>query len=653
MRRALGSSVAQGAKTSTLPPPPSIARSRTGTFDAAPPKAVPRVPFALALGALGVVYGDIGTNPLFALGEAFGGPHPLPVNAPNVMGVLSLVFWALLLVVSLKYLTFVMRAENDGEGGILALLGLMPSKARRPALVLVIIFGAALLYGDGAVTPAISVLSAVEGVKSVAPALGPWIVWITVAILVGLFLVQRRGTGGIGIVFGPIMVLWFVCIAILGAVQIAKTPSVLRAIHPGYAVSYFRDHGVGGVAVLGAVVLCIAGGEALYADMGHFGRRPIALAWYAVVLPALLLGYFGQGAFLIAGGKPEPSTFYALVPPWAMIPMIVLATAATIIASQALISGAYSLTQQAVQLGFSPRITVVHTDEGHAGQIYVPEVNWALMFVCVALVLGFKSSAKLAAAYGLSVTGTMAITTIAYFVVLTKAWRWPLWKAAPLCAIFGAIDLVFLGANIQKFFDGGFVPFVLGLGVFVLFTTWMAGRRRLGAQLAAVMMPLDAFLADVEAVAPPRVRGMAVFLTANHGGVPVLLLHHFKHNQVLHESVVLLTIVSEHTPYVKPSERLQVETLSHGFSRVIASYGYMETPNVPDLLQHASGLHVDLARTTYYLGRETLIASKTKGGMMQWRKKLFAYVARNSKSATAYFGIPPNRVVELGMQIEL
>jgi KUP system potassium uptake protein len=639
----------------SLPAPPSIARPRIPSYVDVQPPPTPRVPFGLALGALGVVYGDIGTNPLFALTEAFGGEHAMSATPPHVLGVLSLIFWALILVITVKYLTFVMRANNDGEGGILALLSLIPEKARRHALVLVILFGAALLYGDGVVTPAISVLSAVEGLKAVAPSLTPWIVWITVVILIGLFLVQRRGTHRIGFVFGPVMVLWFLTIATLGAVQIVRAPIVLAALNPMHAVRFFRIGGLSAFSVLGAVILTIAGGEALYADMGHFGRRPITLAWYVLVLPALILNYFGQGAFLLSGGVPEPSLFYALVPKAALIPMIVLAAAATVIASQALISGAYSLTQQAVQLGFSPRITVVHTHEGHAGQIYVPEVNWALMVACIVLVTQFKSSDKLAAAYGLAVTGTMSVTTLAYFVVLTKTWRWPLYKALPLCAAFMAVDLCFLGSNLRKFLDGGWVPFTLGLGVFVLFTTWMAGRKRLAAYFAGIMLPLDTFLEDVERCKPPRVRGTGVFLTGNSNGVPVLLLHHFKHNQVLHEKVVLLTITSAHTPYVRPAERLRVETLPLGFYRLIARFGYMETPNVPQLLKASRdwGLEVQLDRTTYYLGRETLIASSNKGDMARWRKRLFALVSRNAKSATAYFGIPPDRVVELGMQVEL
>jgi KUP system potassium uptake protein len=630
-------------------------RSRLPSYvDVEAPKESKRLPWGLALGALGVVYGDLGTNPLFALGEAFGGEHPVPINERAILGVLSLIFWALTLVVAVKYLGFVMRASNDGEGGILALLALIPTKVKAPILVLVILFGAALLYGDGVVTPAISVLSAVEGLKGGAPGLAKFIVPITIVILVGLFMVQRRGTQDIGFVFGPVMVVWFVAIGILGIVGVARAPVVLGAINPACAVRYAIAQPHDAFVVLGAVILCIAGGEALYADMGHFGRKPIALAWYALVFPTLVLNYFGQGALLLSGVKPEPSAFYALVPHALLWPMIILSTAATVIASQALISGAYSLTQQAVQLGYSPRVTVVHTCAGQYGQIYVPEVNWALMVACVALVAGFRTSDRLAAAYGMAVTGTMSITTIAYFVVLTKTWKWPLWKAVPLCATFMAIDLTFLVANLRKFWDGGWVPFGIGLAVFALFTTWMAGRARLGEHLRSVMIPLDAFLTDIHDHKPHRVPGTAVFLTGNSGGVPTLLLHHFKHNQVLHKTILLLTIANEHAPFVKPTERIETMELGEGFHRVIARFGYMETPNVPALIEaiHQNrAVPIDMDRLTYFLGRETLIASGR--GLRKVRMRLFALISRNALPATAYFGIPPNRVVELGMQIEL
>jgi KUP system potassium uptake protein len=654
------------AKSSHFPPASRITRSRLPSFQtiAPPPSAAetPRVPYGLALGALGVVYGDLGTNPLFALQECFGGSSSFAPSQLNVLGVLSLVFWALALVITLKYLTFVMRASNDGEGGILALLALVPGKgkgarAERPiVLVLIVLFGAALLYGDGVVTPAISVLSAVEGLKTAAPSLASLVIPLTVVILILLFLVQKRGTEGIGHVFGPVMVVWFVAIGTLGVWQIFKNPIVLLAVDPRCAATFFMHGGRHAFLVLGAIVLCIAGGEALYADMGHFGRRPIALAWYAIVMPALLANYFGQGAYLLRGGTvaSDSSPFYSIVPAPLLVPMIFLATAATVIASQALISGAYSLTHQAVQLGFCPRVNVVHTSEGHAGQIYVPVVNSLLMVACVALVIGFGASEKLAAAYGLAVTGTMSITSIAYFVVLWRTWKWPLWKAAPLVLFFLSFDLAFLTANLSKFFAGGWVPVGLGACVFTVMTTWMAGRKRLGNQFAGVLFPFKDFIDDITANPPPRVRGTAVFMSGNPNGIPLVLLHHYKHNQVLHQKVLLLSIVSEDTPYVSNDGRLSVNPLGQEIYQVIARFGFMETPDVPALVSACGplGLLVDRDRTTYYLGREAMIVS-ARPGMAQWRKRFFALISRNARNATAYFGIPPDRVVELGMQIEI
>jgi KUP system potassium uptake protein len=608
---------------------------------------------ALALGALGVVYGDIGTNPLFALQECFAGSAPLAPTHENVLGVLSLVFWALTLVIATKYLGFVMRASNGGEGGILALLALVPEK-RPKILVLLVLFGAALLYGDGVITPAISVLSAIEGLKVAAPSLSSLVVPLTVTILIVLFLAQKRGTERIGNVFGPVMIVWFLAIAVVGLLQIVRHPVVFAALDPRYAVRFFAHGGRHAFLVLGAIVLCIAGGEALYADMGHFGRKPIALAWYAVVMPCLLLNYFGQGAYLLGGGSMTISPFYSIVPAPAVVPMVVLATAATVIASQALISGAYSLTHQAVQLGFFPRVDIVHTCKDQSGQIYVPFVNAGLMVACVALVLGFGASDKLAAAYGLAVTGTMSITSVAYFVVLTRTWKWPIWRALPLVAFFMAFDLAFLVANVSKFFAGGWVPVGLGLVVFVVMTTWIAGRRILRAHFTGASYPTQSFLDDIAQTKPPRVRGTAVFMSANPSGVPNVLLHHFKHNQVLHESVVLLSIVNVDAPYVPGDRRVELEALGQGVYRLVAKYGFMEAPDAPALLEACAplGLRAEPSRTTYYLGRETLIASGAKG-MPRWAKHLFAFISRNAQSATGYFGIPPNRVVELGMQISI
>jgi KUP system potassium uptake protein len=617
----------------------------------------------LALGALGVVYGDIGTNPLFALQEAFGGSTALTRTPENVLGVLSLVFWSLILVVSVKYLGFVMRASNEGEGGILALLALIPKREVEPGgkqarptwLVLVVLFGAALLYGDGVITPAISVLSAVEGLKTAAPVTSGAVVPITIAILVVLFLMQKRGTHRIGTVFGPVMILWFSAIGVLGARQIVLHPSVLAALDPRWGLRFLAD-GHGHVThVLGAVVLTIAGGEALYADMGHFGRKPIQLAWYGVVLPALVLDYFGQGARLLAGELPPDVTmFFAIVPSALMLPMVVLATMATVIASQALISGAYSLTQQAVELGYFPRVRVLHTSAEQMGQIYVPVINGLLMVACVALVAGFGASEKLAAAYGLAVSGTMAITSVAYFVVLRRKFERSLVMAVLLVGAFLVIDLGYLCANLEKFFAGGWVPVGIGVLVYVLMTTWTKGRRLVAQSLGERFMPLEAFVADIAQSDVSRIRGTGVFMTATQGSTPLALLHHFKHNQVLHDQVVILSITSASVPFVPANERVVVRRFEHGVHSVVVKSGFLERPNVPESLAACaeSGLVFDPARTTYYLGRETLVPTG-KRGMMRWRKEVFSFVARNAQSAPLYFGLPPNRVVELGMQIEI
>lgn len=641
-------------------PPPSLRLSRATMPSAHGVAAPSRTPgtAALALAALGVVYGDIGTNPLFALQECFAGPTALAPTPENVLGVLSLVFWALVLVVSVKYLSFIMRAANDGEGGILALLALVPgrgARSERPkVLVLLVLFGAALLYGDGVITPAISVLSAVEGLKIAAPSLSSYVVPITIAILVGLFVVQKRGTQGIGTVFGPVMILWFFAIGALGVLQIAKNGDVLHALDPRHAVSFLFSGGRHAFMVLGGVVLTIAGGEALYADMGHFGRRPIAIAWYALVLPCLLCNYFGQGAYLLGGGGVELSPFYALVPRALLYPMIALATAATVIASQALITGAYSLTQQAIVLGFFPRVRVVHTSEHHVGQIYVPFINAVLMIACIALVAGFGSSEKLAAAYGLAVTGTMAITSVAYFVVLTQTWKWSVWKAAPLVAAFLAIDGAFLVANLTKFFAGGWVPVGIGLVVFTVMATWTAGRRQLSEYFASIAFPVADFVRDVPSQCVARARGTGVFMTANPNGVPPVLLHHFKHNQVLHAKLVLLSIQSVSVPFASEADRVRVTPLGQGLFQVIAKVGFLEVPNVPQILEACAplGLEVDRDRTSYYLGRETLIPTKSKG-LLRWRGELFSVISRTAQSASRWFGIPPSQVVELGMQVEI
>ncbi len=631
----------------------------------ASPAAAPRgaALAALSLGALGVVYGDIGTSPLYALKECFGHLVGISPTPDNVLGVLSLVFWAMTLVVTFKYLSFVMRADNRGEGGILALMALvgrgdLSRKGRRALLVLGLV-GAALLYGDGVITPAISVLGAVEGVAVAAPGLSRLVVPATVAILAGLFLVQRGGTARVGAVFGPVMLVWFACIALLGIRGIAWEPSVLRAAFPGYAVGFLARNGWHGFLVLGGVVLVITGGEALYADMGHFGRRPIRLAWLGIAMPALLLNYFGQGALLLRQPEAARNPFYLLVPGWAMVPMIVVATLAAIVASQALITGAFSLTHQAVQLGYSPRVTVRHTSQTEAGQIYVPEVNAALGLSCVALVLGFQSSSHLAAAYGIAVTGTMGITTLLFHRVMRDLWGWPRWKAWPLTAAFLAVDLSFLGANLVKIEQGGWFPIAVAAASYTLMSTWKAGRGVLAARMQAAGLPIELFIADVERRQPVRVPGTAVFMTSNPGNAPPVLLHHLKHNQVLHERVLIVSVVTEEVPRVSRKERLQVKALGAGFHQVVGHYGFMQWANVPALLASlpegaipGPRLEKVAMQTTYYLGRETLLPSG-KGKLATWRKKLFIVMSRNAITASAFFGLPPNRVVELGAQLEL
>jgi len=611
----------------------------------------------LLVGAIGVVFGDIGTSPLYALKECFSleNPHHIAASPANVLGILSLVFWALTIVIAIKYLTFIMRADNNGAGGILALLALVPMNKDRKSpspLVIIALFGTALLYGDGVITPAISVLSAIEGVEVATSAAKPIVLPLTISVLVALFLVQKWGTGGIGKVFGPTTLVWFFVIAVLGGRELVKSPEVLRAINPAYAVAFFAANRGHGFLVLGSVFLVVTGGEALYADMGHFGRSPIRLGWYFVVFPALLLNYFGQGALLIRDPAAAANPFYGLVPSYALYPVVVIATAATVVASQALISGAFSLTQQAVQLGFFPRVTIVHTSKSTEGQIFIPEINTALLVACVSCVLLFKSSTALAAAYGIAVTGTMAITTIIYYVVLTRSWGWSKWKAGTLAGIFLTFDLAFFSANAAKFLDGGWFPVTVAAGIFAVMTTWKRGRRELAEKFRATMLPLDAFLADIAMTKPHRVRGTAVFMASSAVGTPPALLHHFKHNQSLHEQLILLTVESAPVPEVAAVDRMKVVPMREGVTHVSVRYGFMEQPNIPRDLHGNPDLHLDVARTSYYLGRETLLTSGSSN-MARWRKWLFVFTARNARPATAYFALPANRVVELGMQIDL
>ena len=615
----------------------------------------------LALAALGVVYGDIGTSPLYAVKECFHGPHAVSLLPGNIMGVLSLIVWSLTVVVSLKYVTLVLRADNKGEGGVFALLALLhktvegTSKAKYTILIFLAIFGAALLYGDGIITPAISVLSAMEGLSVATDAATPFIIPGTCLVLIGLFMVQKHGTDNIGKIFGPVMIVWFSTLAGLGIASILKAPEILTAVNPYYAYRFFMDNHVHGLVVLGSVVLCITGGEALYADMGHFGRRPIRMTWYGLVLPALLLNYFGQGALLLTQPEKSFNPFYGLVPETLLYPMVLLSTFATVIASQAMISGVFSLTQQAVQLGFCPRIRIVNTSAHTKGQIYLPGVNWAMMLACLGLVLSFKSSSGLAAAYGIAVTIDMTITSVFFFFVMSLLWGWSAWKTIPLLVLFLLFDLSFLGSNLLKIFDGGWFTLTVAALVMTALITWRDGKKTLANQFQAAGLPINLFLDSLVASSKPlRISGTGVFMSVSSTGTPITLLHHYKHNKVLHEQVILLSIGSSETPFVSKENRMEMTNLGHGFFRILARYGFMQTPNVPEILEsaRANGLDIQLESTTFYLGRETLLTGG-KSKMFGWRKSLFAFMSRNAWNATTFFGIPPGRVVELGTQVEL
>ena len=613
----------------------------------------------LLLGALGVVFGDIGTSPLYAMRECFYGAHHVEPTPGNVLGVLSLIFWSLVAIVSVKYLIFVTRANNKGEGGDLALLSLaFPDRERAgrvgQLVILLGVFGATLLYGDGMITPAVTVLSAVEGLTVATHAFEHFIVPITIAILIGLFSFQRVGTGRVGFIFGPVMLLWFFTIAALGLAGIARAPRVLAAFNPWYAVQFFVNNGWAGFIVLGAVFLCVTGAEALYADMGHFGIKPIRRGWFAVVFPALLLNYFGQGALLLNNPAAAVNPFYLLAPKWMLIPLVVLATIAAVIASQALIAGAFSLTMQAIQLGYFPRLVINHTSHAEKGQIYMPQVNWTLMVASVGLVLGFGSSSDLAAAYGVAVTLAMVVTSTLFFFAAQRLWGWSPLLTAFLCSGFFIIELAFLSSNLIKIPHGGWFPLVVGAAIFTLMSTWHTGRRILRTKLTASTLPFDLFLTDVKASQPTRVPGTSVFMAGNPSGTPVALLHNLKHNKVLHDRVIILTCVTRDMPYVSENERLKLEKADLGFYRVIGYFGFMEEPNVPRLLElcQREGLEFKPEQTTFFLSRETIIPTRTPG-MALWRERLFAMMSRNSQHATTFFRLPVNRVVELGMQVEL
>lgn len=614
----------------------------------------------LTLAALGVVYGDIGTSPLYAIKEVFGGAHhPVPITPENVLGILSLFFWSLIIVVTMKYVAFIMRANNKGEGGIIALMTLALQKGvagswQQRFLVTLGLFGAALFYGDGVITPAISVLSAVEGLEIITPAFSPYILPITVVVLIALFIFQRRGSADVGALFGPIMVLWFAVLAALGSNAIIANPAVLAAVNPYHAVNFLRGDAILGFFALGAVVLCITGAEALYADMGHFGAKPIQYAWLGYVLPALLLNYFGQGALLLADPAAVENPFYLLAPEWGRYPLVILATVATIIASQAVISGAFSITQQAMQLGYTPRLAIQHTSENEKGQIYLPAINWLLLVSIIALVFEFGSSSKLAAAYGIAVTGTMLITNILAIAVAIRLWNW-----SPVRAVLGAlpflcIDLGFFLANSVKIADGGWFPLVFGLAIFILLTTWKRGRELLGERLAVDAMQLRPFIASIAAGGVERLPGTAVFMAPDPESVPHAMLHSLKHYKALHEKVIILSVRVVDAPHVAVSERVAVNRLASNFCQVVVHYGFKDEPDIPDALTLCAnaGLDIDMMDTSFFLGRETVIP-KLGSRMAYWRSLIFVAMFRNAGSATAFFKIPFNRVVELGSQVVL
>lgn len=621
----------------------------------------------LALGALGVVYGDIGTSPLYALRESMAGHAGHGVMAPipeNVIGILSLLIWSLLTLIAVKYISVVMRADNDGEGGMMSLLALtvpetaragQPVNRRTYTLVVMGLLGTAFLFGEGIITPAISVLSAVEGLKVAAPALNDAIVPITLAILVGLFSIQHRGTGKVGVLFGPITLLWFISIGVLGLRGIFLHPDVLQAFNPWWAVKFLLTHGWESAITLGGVCLVITGGEALYADMGHFGRGPIRLAWWAVVLPALLLNYLGQGALVLADHSPEVliSPLHQLAPEWFRMPLVILGAMAAVIASQALISGAFSLTMQAVQMGYLPRIAIRHTSESEHGQIYVPQVNRAIMIGSLALVLIFQTSSNLAAAYGIAVCLTMSITTVLLSQLAHHRWGWPWWKVIAICGVFFTVELCFVGSNLLKVVNGGYVPLLIGGCLLVTMLTWKRGRAVLAGKFADICLPLKDLISSLNRGGASRVRGTAVFLSASCGTAPPALLHNLKHNQVLHETTVILTIQSARSPRVGEDDRMEVEEIGSGVWRVLVRYGFMEQPDVPEILNACAkhGLSCPIEKVSFFLGRETIVP--TNSNIPLWQAKYFALLSRGSQSAMEFFKLPPNRVIELGAQVEV
>ena len=609
----------------------------------------------LSLMALGIVYGDIGTSPLYAMSECFGEHGVPPDQARNVLGILSLISWSLILAVSVKYLGFVLRADNRGEGGILALSALVrtgrgPKTAR--ALTIIGLFGGAFLFSDGIITPAISVLSAVEGLQVSSPALGHFVVPITLVIIILLFLFQYRGTAGVGAVFGPVTVLYFLTISVLGVRSIIQNPEVLAAIDPRHAIDFFATHGLSGYLVLGSVFLVVTGGEALYADLGHFGKRPIRLAWIAMVFPALLMNYFGQGALLLRDPSAT-NVYYQLAPGWAQIPLVILSSAAAVIASQAIISGTFSLTAQAIQLGYLPRMTVRHTSATAIGQIYLPAINWALMVACLLLVVGFGSSSNLASAYGVAIAITMVVTSVLFFFAARYIWQWSLPVVIAITTLFLVVDFAFLGATMTKILHGGWFPLAITAVVFLLMSTWNRGRNRLGERMRKLSFPLEQFVADVKAKSISRVSGTAVFMAGNPNSTPSALLHNLKHNKVLHQRIVILNVHSESVPYVDEEHRCTVVDRGEGFLNLTVRLGFKEDPNIPVILNKAPlGFVFVPMDTSYFLGRETIIITGSSG-MWRWRSGLFAWMSRNALNASAFFSLPANRVIELGMHVEI
>jgi KUP system potassium uptake protein len=620
-----------------------------------------RATAALVLGAIGVVFGDIGTSPLYALKEAFSPEHGIPLTPDNVMGMLSLIVWSMVWVITIKYLVVMMRADNNGEGGILALLALALRETRgRPRLKWTVIgigiFGAAMFYGDSMITPAISVLSAVEGLEVATPVFGPYVIPITLGVLTGLFVIQRHGTARVGTFFGPVTAIWFLAIGTIGVMQLAKNPVVLNALRPAYAVDFMFAYPLPGFLVLGAVFLALTGGEALYADMGHFGKRPIRIAWICLVFPALLLNYFGQAAFVLANPAGIKNPFYLMVPDWALFPMVGLATCATVIASQAVISGAFSVTRQAIQLGYVPRLEILHTSERAIGQIYVPFVNWSLFIAVGALVIGFQSSSNLANAYGIAVAATMVIECVLAMVVAKLMWKWKTWMVLIVIGSMLVVDLAFLLSNMAKFFSGGWFPVLIGSAIFTMLMTWKRGRAITFRRLSEQGIPLKPFLEGLDAHPPTKVPGTAIFMASALDNVPHALLHNLKHNKVLHEQTVFLTITSHDVPRVPVEDRVQFERVLNGFYKLEAWYGFTEQPDIDEILDAVRvryGMAFDVMDTSFFLSKETVIPTSDRPGMALWRDHLYAWMTRNATRATDFFNIPPNRVVELGTHIEI